>query len=264
MNRQSIQLSEHHPSLLLDLKQEPGLGTFAPLIVDQNGTLIDGCRRFQLSPDTEFEVVQIFTSNLVDTAYDLNVQTRQWDEVDLFLWNRWTTLLRLECSRLPRTRFPKELDEADAGLLRLLANRDLHLRQAILIQQAPGRYRSTFRSLLVEKIQLNPNETAQLIQLSCDLVHVLKTHDVSGVFSQKRCSEVIENSESNRKYKGEALLKELRLLRYPYYEAKKAGFEASWKQLELDPSVTPKSGAFLERGALEIVVKVGSQKELER
>jgi hypothetical protein len=262
--KESIQLSEHHPSLLLHLKPDPDQGTTAPLVVDQNGILIDGYRRFQLSSKAEFEVLQISTPNLVDTAFDLNYKTRQWDEVDLFLWNRWATSLGLACVRLPHARFPRELEDADPDLLRLLANRALHLRQAILIQQAPGRYRSAFRSLLSDKIQLNPNETAQLIQLSCDLVHVLKIDHVSGVFLQKRCSEVIENSGLNRKHKGEALLKELRVLRYPYYEAKKAGFEESWKQLELDSSITSKPGALLERGALEILVKVRSRKELDR
>ena len=264
MKRENIQLSEQHPSLLLDLKQDPDHGAFAPLVVDQDGILIDGYRRFQLSTDTEFEVIQLSAPNLVDTAFDLNYKTRQWDEVDLFLWNRWAVSLSVECRRLPVARFPQELEDAHPELLRLLANRELSHRQAILIQQAPRRYRSTFRTLLVDKIQLNPNETAQLIQLSCDLVHVLKTGDVSGVFLQKGCSEIIENGGLNRKYKGEALLKELRLLRYPYYEAKKAGFEASWKQLELDPSITPKTGAFLERGALEVLVKARSREEMDR
>ncbi|HEY7160664.1 MAG TPA: hypothetical protein VH815_05360, partial [Acidobacteriota bacterium] len=82
--KNEIYLSPMHPSMLLTLEPQSILN--APLVIDQNRNLIDGYRRFQLIQHDSVEVTQISAENIFDAAYEMNLKTRTWDEIDCFLW----------------------------------------------------------------------------------------------------------------------------------------------------------------------------------
>lgn len=251
-----VQLSPGHPSLLLDLPEDRGL--FAPVVMDPAGMLVDGYRRFRIQPGPEIEAVCVESTNIFEAALSMNRHSRAWDDVDCFLWARWAQSLKVE-PNLPITRFPAVLHDADIPLLRLLAARNLTLRQAALILQSPLPYRPFFQDFLHKSIRLNNNETADFMHMCVDLKKILKLANIQDVV------ERVEDgtTELDARRRGERLLKGMRILRYPYYQKKSDEFVACWRELDLGPSVQVDRARFLEHGKMEITVTSASYREMQ-
>lgn len=266
VHKEKIRLSPDHPSLLLNLRscekieKEPFI--FAPVVIDQHGTLVDGYRRYQLTDDVEVDVVQREVTNLFEAAFDLNRNTRAWDPVDQFLWSRWASSLHVATDRVS-SNFPDILKHAPNPVLEALAQRKLQLRQAQLILDAPAKYQSFLLELLTQTIHLNINETATLIEMGCDLVSVLNKRTIPDVFSGTPLAEILQNPSLSPRQKGESLLKVMRILRYPEYHKKVEAFSVLWRQLGLEPSIRIKKAQFLERGILEMTLTSGSLDEMK-
>ena len=249
-SKSQIQLCDRHPTRLLKL--EPQSVLTAPLVINPEGILVDGYRRYQLLPQEDVEVVQIGTPNVFEAALELNRRTRRWDEIDCFLWTRWARTFGLSDTDLPLKRFPDELYSAEDSLLSLLANGQLLFRQAVLILQSPQRYHSFFQRFLVEDIELNSNGTADLIAMVCDLARIQGKATLEDLFSESGFRRILQHPNLTRRQKGELLLKEMRILRYPYYRKKAEEFSTYWRELNLDNAVLAKKDLFLRRGLLEI------------
>jgi hypothetical protein len=253
MSKNQIVLSENHPSLLEDLERLAGY--CAPIIVSQDGILIDGYRRYQLEP--EIEAVEMNVRSVYDAALTMNRNTRRWDETDQFLWARWADSLGLS-----HDSFPEELRSAPIELIRALANRKIQLGQAMRILATPPSSQTTFIDLLTNQIRLNTNETSNFIEMTFDLANRWGTKNLSQIFDHELLQPVLQSS-SDSKEKGEALLKAMRGLRYPLYQKKSEALSAAWKELHLDQLQGNKS-LFLNRGTLEITVKARSREEMSR
>jgi hypothetical protein len=260
LSRESIQLSSLHPSLCIPLNSQPLVMT--PVIVTSDHVLIDGYRRYQLCPDSQIEAME-FEGGLFETAFALNLRTRVWDETDCFLWCRWARSIGADASILPLHQFPEELFRADSALIAALASRKLAFRQFLFLCRAPARHRKSLQKLLIEDIQLNPNETAAFIETATDLLPILERKTIEEVFQQEALVSVLEDEALNPRQRGEKLLKEMRALRYPYYTKKLKEFSSSWGQLNLDQVVQVKKNFFLERGTLEISLSATSQDDLK-
>jgi hypothetical protein len=92
---------------------------------------------------------------------------------------------------------------------------------------------------------------------------LLKLPAADKFFSLKVFDRILGDSVLNRKQKGERLLVEMRVLRYPYYTRKSKDFSSYWGQLGLDPFIQAKKSAFLERGCLEIALSAASLEEFK-
>ena len=251
-----IHLSPDHPSLLLELPEEAG--TFAPVVMDPGGVLVDGYRRFQIQPGPEIDAVCVESTNVFEAALSMNRRSRAWDDLDCFLWARWARSLDVEPA-LQITRFPPELHNADIPVLRLLAARSLTLRQAALILHSPLPYRPFFQDFLGKSIRINNNETADFIHMSVDLKKLLKLNTIQEVV------ERVEGStpDLDTRRRGERLLKGMRVLRYPYYQEKSDEFVSCWRELDLGRNIQVDRAHFLERGRLEITVTSTSYHEMK-
>lgn len=255
-----MKLSPAHPSLLLEL--QPQTIPTAPLVVNQDGILVDGYRRFQMMQNEQLPVHEVRTANIVQTAFDLNRSTREWDDVDCFLWIRWARELNLPLNDLPIQRFPQSLFQLDAITLRDVAMRRLGIRQVSLLQDAPQRYREIMHRIITNQISLNQNSTAAFIEMSCDLANKDPKRDLGSIFMRSPLREILEDSNSTPQQKGDRLLKAMRVLRYPYYEKKSEQFSSSWRRLQLD-GFQPRKSAFIQRGVLEISFSASSLQELK-
>lgn len=253
--KRDIRLSSDHPSLLLDLAPEESLQ--APIIIDPAGTLVDGYRRFRLSTRDEIEALEMQCTNLYEAAFELNRRTRLWDDVDCFLWNRWSESLGAKQS-LPLHRVHGALLNATDEMLRLIANRRLTLRQCVLILESPPAYQPFFLKFLSESIRLNNNETAVFIDFCRDLKNILNLPRIEDVVLK------IEGQNGSQGARGERLLKGMRVLRYPYYQKKLDEFAASWRELDLGENIQTNRNHFLERGKLEITFTSGSYREMKQ
>jgi hypothetical protein len=259
MKKKDIHLSPSHPSLLEANFFKASL--YAPVIIDQHSNLIDGYRRFQVSEGDEVEAIQLEISSIYSAALDLNRNSRRWDDIDIFLWTRWAQFLGVQDDLLSGKSFPEELTHAPVSLLSALANRNLQLGQAVRILQAPASTCSFFTEMLSSMIRLNVNETSTFIDTMFDLANRWKTKNLQDVLTNEALQGILHGPGLNPRQKGEALLKEMRKLRYPLYQRKSEELSNAWHQLNLD-HVQAKRGLFLDRGVLEITIRARSQQEL--
>ncbi len=259
LSKNKIKLSEAHPSLLLDLQAQSVLA--APVVIDMDGNLVDGYRRFQLQEGDDIEGITMPVESVFHAALALNRQTRHWDGIDCFLWSRWARRIGIVDPVLPLTRFPDELFALPDLLLSMLAKRRLTLRQAILLVHAPQRYRDFFQRLFRETIVLNDNESAAFIEIASDLKTILGKKDLEQVFQVTTLSRILGAMDLTPRQRGEQLLKEMRRLRYPYYQKKSDEFSSLWQELDLGKGVHANKRMFLERGILEITWSASSPEE---
>jgi hypothetical protein len=259
--KHEIQLSPMHPSMLLTL--QPQSIFYAPLVIDQNRNLIDGYRRFHLVQGDSIEVTQVFAENIFDAAYEINFRSRTWDDVDCFFWRRWAQSIGGNTERLPVQRQSSVLESTSTSMLTLLAERKITMRQAALIQEAPPATHEYLLNLLSEVIHLNDNETAEFIRMAWDVKIREKMSGLRELLETGRFLVILQDRRYSPKQRGEALLKDLRAVRYPLYQKKLEQFTSDWQQLNLGRGIQAKGNSFVERGALEISFASKSLQELK-
>jgi hypothetical protein len=259
--KQDIRLSPMHPSTLLSLQPQSILS--APLVIDQNRNLIDGYRRFQLIDNDSVEVVELSVENIFEAGYEMNLRTRSWDEIDCFLWKRWATFIGADVSRLPAQRVSPVLGSASIPMLALLAQRKITIRQAVLIQEAPEATHEYLLDLFSEVIHLNDNETAEFIRMAWDVKIREGASSLMRLLESEPFLVILQDRRHSPKQRGEALLKELRSVRYPLYQKKLEQFTSDWQQLNLGRGIQAKGNSFVERGVLEISFASKSLEELK-
>jgi hypothetical protein len=259
--KQEINLSPMHPSMLLALQPQSIL--YAPLVIDQNRNLIDGHRRFQLLQDDSIEATQISVENIFEAAYEMNLRSRTWDEIDCLLWKRWAHSMGADANKLPAQRVPAILESASIPMLALLAQRKITMRQATLIQEAPPATHEYLVDLLSEVVHLNDNETAEFIRMAWDVKVREKISGLGKLLETGPFDVILQDRRLSPKRRGEALLKELRAVRYPLYQKKLEQFTSDWQQLNLGRGIQAKSNSFVERGVLEISFASKSLEELK-
>lgn len=76
-------------------------------------------------------------------------------------------------------------------------------------------------------------------------------------------SAILADKSLTPKQKGERLLREVRVLRYPYYQRKLDEFSGNWKGLHLEPDFQAKKNLFVERDLLEITFSAGSPEDMK-
>ena len=252
MQNDSITLSEKHPSLLEDLVRFAGY--CAPIIVSQDGILIDGYRRYQLDSDIETTVMNV--RSIYDAALTINRNTRKWDEIDCFFWSRWADSLGVQ-----QDPYPEALLKAPIEMLRALANRKLQLGQAVRILETPSHNWLFFLDILTRHIKLNMNETASFLEMTFDLANRWGTKNLANVFDHEVLNPIWNESRIDPKERGGALLKAMRRLRYPLYQKKSEELAAAWQELHLD-QLQGNKNLFLTRGILEIKIRARSREEM--
>jgi hypothetical protein len=261
MKKSEILLSEKHPSFLE--KSFSKTDVYSPVIVSFDSILIDGYRRFQMEQKAHIDAVEMNVPCLFSAAVEMNRNTRDWDEIDCFLWSRWANSLGVVNHSLNHRSFSPELEHAPNIILSALANRQLELRQAIRILQAPSRTWPFFVELLSSQVRLNVNETANFMDLTFDLANRWQTKDLKEVLSNEKLQAILQENGKAPRQTGEALLKEMRNLRYPLYQQKTQELSSAWRQLDLE-KLQAKKTLFLDRGILEITIRARSQEEMSK
>jgi hypothetical protein len=260
--KNQIQLSKAHPSLLLDLQHQT-VEFIAPLIVNETGVLVDGYRRYQLLGE-EVEVIRIPTSRIFEPALELNQRTRIWDESDCLLWHKWAMSLGIEKPRFPGEPYSTDLLDFDTYWWRLVAQRKLLPRQVSILSNAPRRYQRFLGEILTELIQLNANETRDFVEMVSDLSNQRKDREIKSLFEMSPISLILADGSLTPKQRGERLLREVRVLRYPYYQQQLSEFSGIWKELELESEFHARRNAFIERGVLELSFSANSLQEMRK
>ena len=261
MRKSEIILSPDHPSLLEEVVGSVEI--YAPVVVNHECMLVDGYRRYLAAPGEEIESVCLDLPDVFLAAFQMNRNTRTWDDVDCFLWNRWAQSLNVQDSHLPKDNFPVSLNQASPLILNALARRKLLFPQAVRILQAPPRTWPFFVEFLSSKIQLNGNETANFLDMTFDLANRAGTKKFSEVFEEDTLQNILFDPALTRKQKGDHLLKAMRSLRYPLYEGKTEELSSAWEELKLR-KWQAKKDLLLEKGVLELTIRARSQEDLSR
>ena len=259
MRKDEIRLSPDHPTSLETVFFTPTV--YAPLVINSEFWLVDGYRRYNALSTEEVHVTRLDCSSLYDAAFEMNRPTRDWDDIDIFLWARWARSLGVTNNHLHSRSFSEDLWNAPPFLLSALADRHLQMGQALKILQSPSSACSFFVEILSSTLRLNVNETALFIDMVFDLANRNGFRDLKNVLTLEPLAVVVNDPALNKRQKGEALLKAMRKLRYPLYQKKTEEFSTAWRQLNLQ-KVQVNKGLFLDRGILEITISAGSQLEM--
>jgi hypothetical protein len=261
IQKSEILLSAKHPSLLEKCFSKTDV--YSPVIISSDSTLIDGYRRFQVEQKAHIDAIEMNVPCLFSAAVEMNQNTRDWDEIDSFLWSRWAKSLGVENHPLSLKSFSPELNDAPDLILSALANRHLELRQAVRILQAPARTWPFFVEFLSSQVRLNINETADFMDMTFDLANRWHTKNLKEVLANEKLQTILNEKSKSARQTGEALLKEMRNLRYPLYQQKSQELSSAWQQLNLE-KLQAKKNLFLERGILEITIRARSQEEMSK
>jgi hypothetical protein len=261
MKKNEVLLSEKHPSLLEKSFEKAEI--CSPVIVSSNSVLIDGYRRIQMEQKADIDAIEMSVPCLFSAAIEMNRNTREWDEIDCFLWSRWAKSLGVEDHPLGLRSFSPELNHAPDTILAALANRQLELGQAVRILQAPSGTWPFFAEFLSSQVRLNVNETAIFIDMAFDLANRSQTKNLKEVFANEKLQGILQEKGKTPRQIGEALLKEMRNLRYPLYQQKTQELSSAWRQLNLE-KLQAKKNLFLDRGVLEITIRARSQEEMSK
>jgi hypothetical protein len=259
MKKTEIRLSENHPTFLESRFTKGNF--YSPVIVSQEGILVDGYRRLMAENADEIDTIQMNCPSIFSAALDLNRNTRSWDEIDLLLWQRWARTLGVVNSDLFRHDFRLEFQNAPVFVLKALADRELEIGQTIKILNAPRSTWEFFISFLTSTIHLNTNETSAFIEMTFDLANRNHSKDLEEVFAMEPLPKILADAGLNPRKRGEVLLKEMRSLRYPLYTKKSEALSAAWHQLSLE-KLQAKKSLFLDRGVLEITIRARSYDEM--
>lgn len=261
MQKSEILVSEKHPSLLEKCFSKTDV--YSPVIVSSDSILIDGYRRFQMEHQAHIDAIEMNVPCLFSAAVEMNRNTRDWDEIDCFLWSRWAKSLGVENHSLNLRNFSPELEDAPDIILSALANRQLELRQAVRILQTPSGTWPFFVEFLSSQVRLNVNETANFIDMTFDLANRWRTKDLKEVLWNEELQTILQEKGKTPRQTGEALLKEMRNLRYPLYQQKIQELSSAWRQLDLE-KMQAKKNLFLDKGILEITIRARSQEEMSK
>lgn len=261
MQKNEILLSQKHPSLLEN--NFPKAAVYSPVIVGFDSILIDGYRRFQMEEKSNIDAVERNVPCVFSAAVEMNRNTRDWDEIDCFLWSRWAKSLGVENHPLSLRSFSPELNDPPDIILSALASRHLELRQAVRILQAPSGTWPFFVEFLSSQVRLNVNETADFMDMTFDLANRWQTRNLKEVLANEKLQTILNEKGKSPRQTGEALLKEMRNLRYPLYQQKTQELSSAWRQLNLE-KLQAKKTLFLDRGILEITIRARSQEEMSK
>ena len=237
-------------------------GIFAPVVVNQDSILVDGYRRYFASAE-HIPVVQMSVPSIFEAAFQMNLNTRDWDDLDCFLWSRWAKNLNIVDHPLLQRRYAEEFDLAPPALLRALADRKILPGQALHILKAPAGAWPFFIDVLSSKLRLNVNETAAFIDMAFDLANRSGKKNLEDVFREKPLEPWLLDPSLDARRRGECLLKAMRSLRYPLYHRKADELTSAWQELGLQKWQAKKS-LLLEKGVLEITIRARSQEDLNR
>jgi hypothetical protein len=261
MKKSDIVLSPKHPSMLENDFIKSSL--YAPVVVNQDSILMDGYRRYQMEVKAEIAAVQMEVEGLFIAAFEMNRNTRTWDEIDHFFWGRWADSLGVENTIPGAKRFPSDIANAPEETLSALANRRLQLGQVMKIMQCPASTWTFFTRMLSSMVRLNVNETALFLDMTFDLANRWQIKNVKEVMENEILQSILREKDVDSRRKGTALLKAMRNLRYPLYQRKTDELSAVWQQLKLD-KIQANLGLFLDRGVLELTVRARSQEEMSK
>lgn len=143
-----------------------------------------------------------------------------------------------------------------------VARSELELERAfLLIALADADGDAVYRFLFRESTT-NTNEVKEAIKNLLDL-KLIKKLEIEELLSSSEISQIISDSKSNKRQKGEKICRLIKTMRYPSISMKEDEFDKSCRELRLDNDVRINHSRYFEGDEIRITLKASNEDKLE-
>lgn len=142
-----------------------------------------------------------------------------------------------------------------------VASGGLELEKASLLVTLDDAERDVVYRFLFRESVTNINETKETIRNLLDL-KLIKQLEMSELLSSDEISNIISDSKSNKRQKGEKLYGLIKSMRYPSISIKEREFDKLCREMRLDNDVRINHSRYFERDEIKITLKASNEVKL--
>ncbi len=150
----------------------------------------------------------------------------------------------------------------DSEVKQAVARSELELERAFLLIALADADRDAVYRFLFRESTTNTNEVKEAIRNLLDL-KLIKKLEIEELLSSSEISQIISDSKSNKRQKGENICRLIKNMRYPSISMKEDEFDKSCRELRLDNDVRINHSRYFEGDEIRITLKASNEEKLE-
>jgi ParB/RepB/Spo0J family partition protein len=151
--------------------------------------------------------------------------------------------------------------ELESEIKDAVAKNELELEKAFLLIMLDNAEREFVCRILFNESSTNLNEAKETIRNLLDLRQI-KQKSIKELLASGEVSNILSNSKTNKRQKGEMIYKLIKSMRYPTISKKEDTFARSCKELGLDNNVRISHSRFFEGTGIQITIKASDEEKL--
>ncbi len=149
----------------------------------------------------------------------------------------------------------------DSEIKQSVARSELELERAFLLVTLDDDERDVVYRFLFQESITNINEAKETIRNLLDL-KLIKQLEMAELLSSGEISQIISDSKSNKRQKGEKICSLIKSMRYPSISAKEDEFDKSCRAMRLDNDVRINHSKYFEGDGIRITLKASNEEKL--
>ena len=212
---------------------------------------------------------------LLLTCFHDNIFTREFNDIEKALivkkflsigysFNKLTTEITNNIGMPPNKKihdkylalldFEKEIKDA-------IANNEIEMEKALQLLEFDHTDRAFIYDLLFKEVNINLNETKDIIQSLTDLKHMKQT-EITEIMTSNEITKIISDKSLDKRKKGEQICGVIKRMRYPLLSEQEFLFEKLCKSLNLNSNIRINHSRYFEQNDIQITIKSSDEKKL--
>ena len=149
----------------------------------------------------------------------------------------------------------------DNEIKQSVAKSELELERAFLLITLDDVERDVVYRFLFKESITNINEAKETIRNLLDL-KLIRQLEIAALLSSGEISQIISDSKSNKRQKGEKICRLIKSMRYPAISMKEDEFDKSCRAMRLDNDVRINHSRYFEGDEIKITLKASNEEKL--
>ncbi len=151
----------------------------------------------------------------------------------------------------------------DSEIKQSVARGELELERAFLLITLADAERDVVYRVLFRESITNINEAKETVRNLLDL-KLIKKLEIGELLSSTEICQIISDSKSNKRQKGEKIFRLIKSMRYPAISTKEDEFDRSCRAMRLDSDVRINHSRYFEGDEIRITVKATDEEKLRK
>ncbi len=149
----------------------------------------------------------------------------------------------------------------DCEIKQSVARSELEFERAFLLISLDAEDRDIVYRYLFRESITNTNEAKETIRNLLDL-KLIKQLEIEELLSSSEIDQILSDSNSNKRQKGEKIYRLIKSMRYPSISMKEDEFDKSCRELRLDNDVRINHSKYFEGDEIRITLKASNEEKL--